>query len=176
MHPSPSARQFRLLLNDLATSALRRIFLQLTPPKGQRWRCRIGGGRSAACRIGDGRGDFAIAAPSKRPMILDEQKVRRACKIVCNLRRPNETPKLRPSIQTRDLIPVPRCVKLWRRITSARAYCHKRWAAVAAGGASVSGAERGEFDRKGSVVPCRSRLHHPHVRVWVSNKDSGRKH
>jgi hypothetical protein len=34
-HPSPSAHQFRLLLNDLATSALRRMFLQLTPPKGQ---------------------------------------------------------------------------------------------------------------------------------------------
>src|SRR5215467_10748084 len=26
MHPSPSARQFRLLLNDLPTSALRRMF------------------------------------------------------------------------------------------------------------------------------------------------------
>src|SRR5215471_3655502 len=34
-HPSPSARPFRLLPNDLATSALRRMFLQLTPPKGR---------------------------------------------------------------------------------------------------------------------------------------------
>src|SRR5262249_11950564 len=29
-HPSPSAHEFRLLLNGLATSALRRMFLQLT--------------------------------------------------------------------------------------------------------------------------------------------------
>jgi hypothetical protein len=34
-HPSPSAHEFRLLLNDLATYALRRMFLQLTPPKGR---------------------------------------------------------------------------------------------------------------------------------------------
>jgi hypothetical protein len=32
-HPSPSVRQFRLLLNDLATSALRRMILQLKPSR-----------------------------------------------------------------------------------------------------------------------------------------------
>jgi hypothetical protein len=33
-HPSPSARQFRLLFNGLAASALRRIFLQLSAAAG----------------------------------------------------------------------------------------------------------------------------------------------